>query len=75
MKAKLIFNLPEDNFDFLLATCASDMYSILRDLKNKLKYELKHNDDLTQETYEYLDKLYDELYEEINELPCSKEFY
>jgi len=22
-----------------------------------------------------LDKLYDELYEDINELPCSKEFY
>ena len=29
MKAKLIFNLPEDNFDYLLANSASEMYTIL----------------------------------------------
>lgn len=74
MKAKLVFNLPEDNFDYLLANCASDMYTILHDLKHKLKYEISHNDDLSPETYAYLEKLYEELLEDISELPCSNEF-
>jgi hypothetical protein len=37
MKAKLIFDLPEDNFDYLLANSASGMYTILHDLQQKLK--------------------------------------
>jgi len=74
MKAKLIFNLPEDNFEYLLANSASGMFSILHDLQQKLKYELKHNDDLSPEVDAYLEKLYYELSEEIAELPCSVEF-
>jgi len=74
MKAKLIFNLPEDNFDYLLANSASGMFTILHHLQQKLKYELKHNDDLSPEVDAYLEKLYDELNEEIAELPCSREF-
>ena len=74
MKAKLIFNLPEDNFDYLLANSASDMYTILHDLQQKIKYELKHNDNLSEELYAYLEKMYDELNQELSELPCSSQF-
>ena len=74
MKAKLIFDLPEDNFDYLLANSVSGMFTILHDLQQKLKYELKHNDDLSVEVDAYLEKLYYELNEEIAELPCSCEF-
>ena len=34
---------------YLLANSAGGMYTILHDLKEKLKYELKHNDDLSPE--------------------------
>jgi hypothetical protein len=44
MKAKLRFNLPEDDFDYLLANSIGGMYTILHDLRQKLKYKLKHND-------------------------------
>jgi hypothetical protein len=74
MKAKLIFKLPEDNFDYLLANSAGGMYTILHDLQQKLKYELKHNDDLSPEVDAYLEKLFYELTDDILELPCSREF-
>jgi len=74
MKAKLIFDLPEDNSDYLLANSASGMFTILYNLQQKLKYELKHNDDLSSEVDAYLEKLYNELSEDIAELPCSCEF-
>ena len=74
MKAKLIFNLPEDNFNYLLANSASEMYTVLHDLQQKLRYELKHNDDLSEELYAYLEKMYDELNQELSELPCSSQF-
>ena len=53
MKAKLIFNLPKDNYDYILANSAHEMYTILHDLQQKLKYELKHNDDLSKEKSEF----------------------
>lgn len=74
MKAKLIFNLPEDNYDYILANSAHDMYTILHDLQQKLKYELKHNDSLPSDVDEYLEKMYRELNEELSELPCSSQF-
>lgn len=74
MKAKLIFNLPEDNFDYLLANCATDMYTVLHDLKQKVKYEISHNDDLSPAVRSYLENFYEELLEDISELPCSNEF-
>ena len=74
MKAKLICNLPKDNFEYLLANSSRGMFTILRDLQQKLKYELKHNDDLSPEVDAYLEKLYYELSEDIAELPCSSEF-
>jgi len=39
MRAILKFQLPEDNFDFSLASKASDMYLTLYDLRNHLKRE------------------------------------
>jgi len=75
VKAKLIFNLPEDNEAYALANSAIDMSIILSDLQQKLRYQLKHNDDkLSSETYEYIEKMYSELNEELSELPCSNQF-
>ena len=34
--------------DYLLANSASGMYTILHDLQQKLKYELKHTDDILE---------------------------
>lgn len=45
MVAKLIYNLPEDNFDFSLASKATDMYLALSDLRNHLKREQDLADD------------------------------
>ena len=45
MKAKLVYNLPEDNFDFNLASKASDMYLTLSDLRSHLKREQDLADD------------------------------
>ena len=39
MKVKMVFQIPEDNFDFSLASKASDMYLTLSDLRNHLKRE------------------------------------
>ena len=50
------------------------MYTILHDLQQKLKYELKYNDDLSPEVDAYLEKLFHELTDDILELPCSSEF-
>lgn len=74
MKAKLVFNLPEDNFEYNLANSASEMYTILHELQQKLKYELKHNSNLSKETDEYLEKIYYALNQEILNLPCSNQF-
>jgi hypothetical protein len=49
MRAKLIFNLPEDNFEYLLANSSCGMFTILCNLQQKVRYELKHNDDFFPE--------------------------
>jgi len=63
-----------NNFDYLLANSTNRMFTILHDLRQKLKYELKHNDDLSPEVDAYLEKLFYELTDNILELPCSSEF-
>jgi len=75
MKAKLIFNLPEDNEAYELANCATDMSIILFDLQQRLRHELKHNgDDLSSDVYQYIEKMYEELNAELSTLPCSSQF-
>ena len=56
MKAILIFNLPEDNQEFELATKASKMYCTLWELDNWLRQEIKYKD---KELDEVRDKLYE----------------
>jgi hypothetical protein len=52
MKAILKFNLPEDNTEFLLATQASDMHSVLWSLEQYLRGKLKYSsDDMSEDTY------------------------
>jgi hypothetical protein len=53
-QAILIFNLPEDNQEFELATKASKMYSTLWELDNWLRGEIKYKD---KELDEVRDKL------------------
>jgi len=49
MKAKLVYHLPEDNFDFSLASKATDMYLTLSDLRNFLKREQDYSKDKGEE--------------------------
>ena len=56
MKAILIFNLPEDNQEFELATKASKMYCTLWELDNWLRQEIKYKD---KELDEVRDKLHE----------------
>lgn len=39
MVAKLVFQLPEDNFDFKLATKSTDMFLTISEMKDFLKRE------------------------------------
>ena len=57
MKAVLIFNLPEDNQEFELASKALKMYSTLWDLDLWLRSEIKYKDKELDEVREKLREL------------------
>jgi len=61
MKAKLIFELPEEQYEYELANNARSMHSVLWDFEQWLRGEIKHGE-LTDEKYE--------AYQE-----CRKKFY
>jgi len=42
MRKYLVFNMPDDNNDFILANHGPDFYFILLDINNKLRSFLKH---------------------------------
>jgi hypothetical protein len=67
MKAKLEFNLPEENHEFLNATQGSKMRSVLWEMREYLRYRLKY-DDYNHDEFEVLDacknKLTNLLFEE-----------
>ena len=50
MKAKLIFNLPDDRHDYKLASNASAMHSVLWDHDQWLRSKIKY-DELTDEQH------------------------
>ena len=45
MQAQLIFNLPEDQQEFNLATQGTSMYSVLWDMDQWLRWNIKHAPD------------------------------
>tara|TARA_B110000285_G_scaffold195782_1_gene226302 strand:- start:11 stop:238 length:228 start_codon:yes stop_codon:yes gene_type:complete len=52
MKAKLEFNLPEDNDEFKLATQGNAMYSVLWEMDQWLRGNTKHAPDtMSNDTY------------------------
>jgi len=58
MKAKLIFNLPEDNQEFKLATKASDWWNVCWEMDKWLREQYKYMSD-----EEYSKDKYDAYYE------------
>jgi hypothetical protein len=54
MKGKLIFNLPENQSEFDMATDAQKMHAILFDLKHKFFRDLEEKKELNQKTVQFL---------------------
>lgn len=68
MRAKLIFNLPEDNYDFKHATKGADYIAALEDIANKFRGQLKYNiDKMTNDEYTGFEKAVDIFYEMLND--------
>lgn len=66
MKAILEFNLPEDSYECKMAHNASAMHSVLWDLDQWLRSQVKHAD-LNKEQWDCYKDCRDKLYELLNE--------
>jgi hypothetical protein len=57
MKAILEFNLPEDQTEYQMANDASKMFSVLWDIKQWLRAQVKYApDEMPQEVYDTFEK-------------------
>jgi len=64
MKAILEFNLPEDQTEYQMANDASKMCSVLWEMKQWLRTQVKYApDEISQETYDAFVECRDKLYE------------
>ena len=61
MKAKLIFNLPDDNKDHLQAVMSSDAFSFMWDFQQYLRGQWKYAD-----TPDDIEKIYNKWFEMLN---------
>ena len=62
MKAILEFNLPEDNHQFEMATKGSDYYSVLWEIDQYLRANIKHApDNMSEDTYNTFERCRREL--------------
>lgn len=66
MKSKLIFNLPEENYEFELACNGGKYKSILCELDNFLRSKLKY-EDISDVEYEIYENTRTRLWDLINE--------
>ena len=66
MKAKLIFNLPEDQAEFDFAVQGSNMYSALWDISQELRTLWKY-EELTDEEFKIVEKIRNKFYEILDE--------
>jgi hypothetical protein len=71
MEAILKFNLPEDEPEFKLALMGSSYHSVLWDLDQELRSDLKHNDSLTDQEYEKVKLIREKLHELMREYGVS----
>ena len=69
MKATLEFNLPEDQAEYELCSKASDMYSVIWEMKQWLRGQTKYApDETSEETIDAMYKCLDKFNELINDL-------
>ena len=66
MKAKLIFNLPEDQTEFDFAIQGSNMYSALWDISQELRTLYKY-EELDEKEWKMVEKIRDKFYEILDE--------
>lgn len=67
MKSYLKFDLPEEKEEFEAAIRASDLCLCLWDISQKLRENIKYNDNLTEEQYNIYCKIQDDFYEILEE--------
>ena len=76
MEAILKFNLPEDEHSFNLAIKSSKLAAIIFDFDGYLRNEIKHNSSkYSEDEYNLLEKLRQELADRIEENSCSEIYY
>ena len=66
MKAKLTFNLPDDQHDFDLAVQSGKMYSALWDISQELRKLWKY-EELSEEEWNMVERIRDKFYEILDE--------
>ena len=66
MKAKLTFNLPEDQAEFDFAVQGSNMYSALWDISQELR-TLWQYEELTDEEFKIVERIRNKFYEILDE--------
>jgi hypothetical protein len=67
MKAKLIFNLPEDDREFQMANSATKLYSVLWEMDKWLRSNTKYAPDtMSEDTYNTFQQCREQLRELMN---------
>ena len=70
MKAKLTFNLPEDQAEFDFAMQGSKMYSALWDISQELRTLWKY-EELSDQEFKMVERIRDKFYEILNDSQIS----
>ena len=73
MKAKLEFNLPEDQAQFDESINGGKWKQVVLEIQHFLRKEIKYNDKVTEEQYQAYRIVQDELYNKIAEYGLIKE--
>jgi len=73
MKAKLEFNLPEDQAEFNEAINGGKWKQVVWEIQQFLRKEIKYNDKITEEQYQAYRIVQDELYNKIAEYGLIEE--
>jgi hypothetical protein len=73
MEAILKFNLPDDQDDFRYAVEGTKWYLVVHTFDQYLRSRIKYNDNLSDEEYELLEKVREELYSTIEGYQLSFE--
>jgi hypothetical protein len=66
MKAKLIFNLPEDKYEWENAVRADAMFAALWDLSQELRTMWKY-EELNEDEWKMVERIRDQFYQILNE--------